>query len=379
MPGGKFLVAILVYLTVAGVTVLGQSLVDTVDLKVCTTDHCSSNNKISQLQDYATELTKNQTSQYQPINYNTNFDFTKGAVEATTMDDCDGQGTQYLADVVSSLNNDLATASSYIGKLYTSCSEIYDKETNPEDGYYKIKKADGTLATVYCLMSSDKCSGGGGWMRVGYFDTTSTDEASRQCPSPLVETAYTELTQKLCQRESDQTGCDSFYYDSNGLSYSKVCGRAIGYQYGSPDSFTSTNVDDNYLDGLSLTYGSGPRTHIWSFVAGVNTDGLNHWDCPCNSFNNDNPPAFVGDDYYCESGQDEGDDWNPVRLQSLDPLWDGVLCRSLEGGCCKSNTLPWFTKDLGKSITDDIEIRLCDDETIENERVPIELLELYVQ
>ena len=51
------------------------------------------------------------------------------------------------------------------------------------------------------------------------------------------------------------------------MAYQRVCGRARGYQKGTPDGFRSGSVNDIYVDGLSITHGS-PRQHIWTYVAG---------------------------------------------------------------------------------------------------------------
>ena len=54
------------------------------------------------------------------------------------------------------------------------------------------------------------------------------------------------------------------------------------------------------------------------------------------------PPAFVGNDYFCESGC-------PGHFQRNlypDPLWDGEGCGSLETVCCQAAGLPWFHKRL---------------------------------
>ena len=70
------------------------------------------------------------------------------------------------------------------------------------------------------------------------------------------------------------------------VSYTKICGRNIGYQIGLNDAFcpfqqsciyhgrlpTSPRVytiDDVYVDGLNLTHGN-PREHIWTFVIAIN-------------------------------------------------------------------------------------------------------------
>ena len=51
------------------------------------------------------------------------------------------------------------------------------------------------------------------------------------------------------------------------FSYSQVCGRVEGYQYGTPDAIQKgdnhDNIDSYYVDGISLTRGS-PRQHIWT-------------------------------------------------------------------------------------------------------------------
>ncbi len=373
-------VVVTVFLALLGASQCQESLVDIAAVRVCDVADCTaSNHNIDQLEVHAADLTQNTSStHYQPLTYTSNYDLTRATLGMTSYDTCDTMGSQFLSDVVSSISKDLQTAAAYTDSIYTSCQEIYDKVPTAKDGYYSIKRSDGTITPVYCLMSTTECTGGGGWMRVASLDTTSSD--NNECPSPLVARSYDELTQPLCQRDSYDAGCASMYFSPNGFSYTKVCGRARGYQYGSPDSFLSgKSVDEGYVDGLSITHGSNPRTHIWAFACGVFTEGTNHWDCPCNSFNNENPPPFVGDSYYCESGLDEGDDWNPVRLHWDDPLWDDMLCRSLEGGCCTAPSLPWFTKALGVTVTDDLEVRMCDDETEENERTPIDILELYVQ
>ena len=64
--------------------------------------------------------------------------------------------------------------------------------------------------------------------------------------------------------------CTGIKFSLDDFEYSEVCGKVIGYQVGSPDGFsTGTNsIDTYYVDGISLTHGSNPRKHIWTFVAG---------------------------------------------------------------------------------------------------------------
>ncbi len=62
-------------------------------------------------------------------------------------------------------------------------------------------------------------------------------------------------------------------------THSYVCGKIIAYQYGSPDAFAvhgrppNPTIDSNYVDGISLTHGSTPRKHIWTFVGSLDEAG----------------------------------------------------------------------------------------------------------
>ena len=49
------------------------------------------------------------------------------------------------------------------------------------------------------------------------------------------------------------------------------------------------NIDDcnTYVDGVTITYGSNPRKHIWTFACGQAEDGVlmpyRSVYCPCNN------------------------------------------------------------------------------------------------
>jgi hypothetical protein len=157
---------------------------------------------------------------------------------------------------------------------------------------------------------------------------------------------------------------------------------AIGYQYGSTDAFSYNaveTIDSYYVYGLSVTHGF-PRNHIWTFAAGLTEGGSSGQgvNCPCsNPGHPDNilPPSFVGNNYYCESG-------NPTNtyiynhLYSSDPLWDGQQC---EGQCCSNGkSPPWFSVELPNPAVDDIEVRICIPQGSFDD-IKIQLLELFVQ
>ena len=151
------------------------------------------------------------------------------------------------------------------------------------------------------LMSS--CAGMDGvWKRIAGFNITAGDD----CPSPWVKSSHNGVS--FCRSPNNSRGCYSVNYSTNGIGYQRVCGRASGYQKGSPDGFRIISVvDGHYVDGLSITHGS-PRQHIWTYAVGV-TDSNSHTDiipsnCPCATYRGQDPPSFVGMHYYCESGTD---------------------------------------------------------------------------
>ena len=262
-----------------------------------------------------------------------------------------------------------------------SCSEI---SANCPSGYYWVRSSNGTAVQVYCDMDRRcGCSSTRGWARVANFDASNT---SQQCPS-----AWRLITtpNRTCGRTTDGAGCDSAVFPTNGIRYSHVCGQIIGYQYGSPDVFTNPSVtlDSYYVDGVSVTHGGpGSRLHVWTFATGVGQDenhqdynrefDISPYNCPCSGATS--PPSYVGQDYFCETGNDDNVDWHGAFFDD-DPLWDGSNCGAV-GACeCTLHSPPWFCKELPQATTDDIEVRICGDEGLANEDSPVELIELYIR
>ena len=224
-------------------------------------------------------------------------------------------------------------------------------------------------------------------MQVVKLDMTNS---SQQCPHGTILRTYT--SKRLCGIGVESgPGCSSSLFNIHGIKYSAVCGRIIGYQQASPDAFgsyiyagryyrDSSSVDGNYVDGISLTHGSNPRKHIWTFAGGLDEVGtFPRLNCPCTNINlaeqATQPPSFVGNDYFCDTGSKN-------RYQHIpyldDPLWDGAGCGPANT-CCSLNNPPWFMKQLPSSTTDDIEMRISNDESITNEDTPVEIIELYVR
>ena len=222
--------------------------------------------------------------------------------------------------------------------------------------------------------------GSGRWYPVGFLNMSDPAEV---CPSAWME--YSENGIRCCGRpRTSQASCASISYPT-GRTYSKVCGQVIGYQISSPAAFyiifttAPRSPDDIYVDGVSITHGF-PRSHIWTYAAGhselVNPNDLSV-DCPCSHDGAAPAPSYVGDNYYCESGRPT-DVFRPSELFTDDPLWDGKQCAD-EGTCCTDKSPPWFSVNLPSPTTDDVEVRICGDESTSNEDTPVALMELYVQ
>ena len=210
-------------------------------------------------------------------------------------------------------------------------------------------------------------------MRVANLNMT---DPNQQCPGNLL---FTNQRIRLCGKSTDSS-CDSVIFTTYGVQYQHVCGRVRGYQYISTDGFerhsfcpAPCTIDNPYVDGVSITHGVSPRKHIWTYAVGAFDHQTARATCPCAG--GTPPPSYVGSDYYCESGHSN----SQSGLAADDPLWDGQDCGGLERTCCDSPNLPWFCKKLSEPSTDNLEFRLCGDESRSNENIPIDLVELYIQ
>ena len=254
-----------------------------------------------------------------------------------------------------------------------SCAKVFC-DTNHKSGYYWVKRAGSSTAErVYCARDHPDC-GEGNWMRVARIDTT---EKFFTCPGgsePIV------VNKRQYCRTPTAGGCVSVHFDSLGHTYREVCGFVRGYQYYTTDAFglhsrRIGSVDQNYVDGFSFTYGSGPRRHLFTYAVGYNVDHSTS-SCPCTPGSSPKPPAFVGNDYYCSTAY-SGSSRTLQSLATRDPLFDGVgVCA---GTCCDNLNQPWFKKRVPQQTTDNLEMRLCVDQPFSDEAVAFDLMELYIR
>ena len=150
-----------------------------------------------------------------------------------------------------------------------------------------------------------------------------------------------------CVRNTEEAGCSHIVFPVLN-AYSHICGTVESSIFGYPDAFNGKvrfpqiTINDNYVDGISLTYGKAPnRTHIWTFAADRYDTCRQH------------PPSFVGNNFSCLK-------------------W--LLCSTSSQSCTHS-----FYVKLPKPIKEDIELRLCRDQHRHNEGIYLGNLELYVR
>ena len=238
-------------------------------------------------------------------------------------------------------------------------------------GNYWLRTSTGDPVNVYCNMDLS-CNNVTGWMRVADLDFSNRNDS---CPSHFTEGTLSGV--RFCE-QTDGTGCSRTDFSTFDVPYSKVCGKVIGYQFGTTEAFSrsivisSLSLNSQYLDGISLTRGN-LMDHIWSFAAGVTTTRTDRFGCPCATGSTVSVmSSFVGSDYFCDSAA--------ASITSgvfySNALWDNVDC--LVSGCCNFNSPPWFYKELSSSAGP-IEFRACRDESGTTEGVYVGSLELYVQ
>ena len=314
---------------------------------------------------------------------NTNFTELDKQVLQTTRD-----SAQKLINIVNTLSNLQDTSTSTTGvvddilliaqellvlhnestALPTSCKEIKERQPLSPSGVYLLASAatGGATYTAYCNVGT-LCGSGGGWTRLAYLDMS---DSTQNCPSGFG--LYQSGGVRACGRPVTNSGsCVSVQFPSNGISYSQICGRVTGYQYKTPDAPVRSDINSYYVDGVSITRGS-PRQHVWTFINGY-SDSYNINNCNCNQ----QPQAFIGNNYFCESGNPNN---TANQLFIADPLWDGQNCGSYESTCCNVPGIPWFHRDYGNTTTTDyIELRVCGNQDTVDEDSPVGYYEIYIK
>ena len=262
------------------------------------------------------------------------------------------------------------------------CEEIVRSNPQSTNGWYWVRdSSDNSIKRVYCYPSGHTSCGEGVWMRIGYFDMGSN---LAECPEPLERFAVSGSW--YCRRTA--RACTSVHFSALGKNYTAVCGMVEGYQYGSMDGFYPSTADktpdDYYAEGISITHGSSPRHHLWTYAVGLNANPdpgyFLNTQCPCTAADTTRTlPTFLNDDYYCDSGNPSRNTYINSHLYP-DRLWDNSGPSCVSGStCCDNPDQPWFKRKLTQPANEDVEMRWCGDNSLAFEATATTRVELYIR
>jgi len=216
--------------------------------------------------------------------------------------------------------------------------------------------------------------GGSGWIKI--IDLNMSD-SSNTCPTGFT---HYDVPVRSCGRQRFAVMTKATF--STEDPYSHVCGRITAIQKGSPDGFGPSffhghHYPIHFIDGITIRHGSiYNEGHIWTFAAGASEEHKKiRQSCPCAVEWHYPLPAFVGSDYFCETGNHGRTEDNTTFIN--DPLWNGKGCVN-DTKCCEFNNPPWFFKKLPEPTTDNLEVVILLNGHHSEEDVFITEMELYV-
>ncbi len=225
-----------------------------------------------------------------------------------------------------------------------SCEEIHMIQP-ANSGYYWVTSSNGSSVRVFCEMTLTCANRTGGLTRAFVLNR---EAKAQYC------TGDVKSDDIGCVRTSSEPGCSEMSFPlSKDTPFSNLCVRAGGSFFGSTDGYhgtersVNTTIDDNYVDGISLTCNiSSQRNHLWTFSARV---------ANCSQ----GVPDFVGTNHSC--------------LRFINS-YNRALCTLIEPAP------PTFLRHFQEPVPDSIEVRLCQDQHRDNdhEGLYLEDLELYV-
>ena len=252
-------------------------------------------------------------------------------------DDLRKQRSKYykLNNLTNTIINTIPSAS--------SCKGIFMHHSLPS-GYYWLRLSNGSTVQVYCDMTMSCDNITGGWMRVAKLKK---NDGVAECFQNF--TNYRSNNSQCIIRSNKKKVCSQVFFPDLKIEYSHVCGTIQGYGLRTPDGFRDQSIDNNYVDGISLTYGRRSRQHIWTFAARVDRTHTSE-NAPCNY----NSPMFLQENFSC------------MKL---------VNNRKCPLGDCS----PKFSRNLGTLTTEDIEMRVCRNQLSSDEDILLDNVEIYVQ
>jgi hypothetical protein len=190
-------------------------------------------------------------------------------------------------------------------------------------GLYRLD--DGVVAR--CEQEAD----GGGWTRIHNFDVLAGDP----CPAGLSAVTVAHGP-KAC--EMSGSALQVPFSVTPPRPWEELRVTVVAFQFGPIDAFASTagspQIDDSYVDGISLTVGQ-PRQHLFTWAVGMNDlrGSTQAGRCPCAG--GADAPGFV-DNFRCESGSNVD---SPRGVWFItDPLFDGFELNASSPTCASEQS-----------------------------------------
>ena len=136
---------------------------------------------------------------------------------------------------------------------------LFTIHVNENPGCLTQQQREDSLREFRNVIANDLISiltvpcGRGDWNRVAYLNM---GDPTQSCPPAWRDHSADGV--RVCGRPAgsfDQ--CRGTIYSTSGHSYSIVCGRVIGYQFGHTDAFrSSATINQPYVEGVSITHGN---------------------------------------------------------------------------------------------------------------------------
>ena len=280
-----------------------------------------------------------------------------------------GEADQAIRTTEGFVNSSAILLATDIRSLYVfeSCDIVSGLRFPFSSGTYRIGPSQDNYSLMNCSTSTALTCNGiyGQWRRVAYLDTNQTNI---ECPGNLQATT----NPPSCRISGSSPTCSSVFFSSGCLPFSQVCGRIHGRYSGAPDAFDTftgvrpgiPTIDDNYVDGVSLSYGMNPRNHVWTLAATILQNTRRVGCASCDYL----VPDFVGSDYSCQIVPD------------CSGLSDDSTCRLVEiwndNNLCNGDNI--FYRNLTQTTTENLEMRLCRDQATSDEDISISFIEIFV-
>ena len=118
----------------------------------------------------------------------------------------------------------------------SSCKLI--PQGSPSGHYWIQHTGTGYANLEYCDMTRRCCNSTGGWMRVANLNMT---DSNQKCPS-----GFRQITSPKRTCGTPGSRCVSTTFPLNGVKYSRVCGKIIGYQYSRLSAFAPYYKNHNF-------------------------------------------------------------------------------------------------------------------------------------